>query len=180
MHLLGAPLPIPQTVTVRSKRWPILLLTGAIAAIAAATVALPTATDQLLYNRTPSVPVGFYLRADRPIARGTFVTVHARDVAPDAARARGFDGERNRFIKRVAAVAGDHVCAAGDSLTINDGPPVSRRSHDSTGAQLVRWNECRTLLEGEVLLLGDTTDSFDGRYWGPIDRTHVEGVWRPL
>lgn len=165
---------------VRSKRWPILLLTGAIAAFAAVVAALPSATDQLLYNRTPSVPVGFYLRTGTPIARGSFVTVRARDVAPAAARARGFDGERNRFIKRVAAVAGDHVCAVGGLLTINEGVPLTRRSRDSTGAELVRWNECRTLLEGEVLLLGDTADSFDGRYWGPIDRSRIEGVWRPL
>jgi len=156
------------------------LLAGAAAGAALIASVLPAATDRLLYNHTPSVPVGFYVRTEAPIDRGTFVTVRAADVAPAAARARGFEGPRDRFIKRIAAVAGDRVCAEGDQLTINDGPPISRRAHDSTGAELPRWNGCRALMANEVLLLGEAETSFDGRYWGPIDREHIEGVWRPL
>jgi conjugative transfer signal peptidase TraF len=158
----------------------ILLLTGAAAGAALIAFALPAASDHLLYNHTPSVPVGFYVRTNAPITRGAFVTVRAADVAPAAARVRGFEGPRDRFIKRIAAVAGDRVCAEGDALTINDGPAVPRRAHDSAGAPLQRWNGCRALLEHEVLLLGDAEQSFDGRYWGPIEWNLVEGVWRPL
>ena len=32
----------------------------------------------------------------------------------------------------------------------------------------------------EVFLLGDTADSFDSRYWGPVRLTAIDGVWRPL
>lgn len=163
-----------------AKRWLILAVTGAAAGAAIVAFALPGAQDRILYNHTPSVPVGLYLRTDAPIARGAFVTVRAADVAPDAARARGFDGERDRFIKRVAAVAGDRLCAEGDTLTINQGAPIERRAQDHAGAALQRWTGCRELLENEVLLLGDAAQSFDGRYWGPIDRNLVEGVWRPL
>lgn len=142
--------------------------------------ALPAAHDRLLYNHTPSVPVGLYLRTEAPISRGAFVTVRAQDVAPEAARARDFEGPRDRFIKRVAAVGGDRVCADGDILLINDGPALARRTHDSAGAALQRWSGCRVLAEHEVVLLGEAEQSFDGRYWGPIDRSLVEGVWRPL
>ncbi len=162
------------------KRLLILLLTGAAASAALIAFALPAANDRLLYNHTPSLPVGFYVRTEAPIDSGAFVTVRAADVAPAAARARDFEGRRDRFIKRIAAVAGDRVCAEGDVLTINDGPPMSRRTHDSTGAELPRWNGCRALGANEVLLLGDAEHSFDGRYWGPVDRGLIEGVWRPL
>ncbi|MFN3465363.1 MAG: S26 family signal peptidase [Terricaulis sp.] len=169
-----------QRDPVRSVRWRLLLLTGAAAIAASAAFAWGPAQDRLLYNHTPSVPTGLYLRTDAAIARGAFVTVRARDVAPMAARARNFDGPQDRFIKRIAAAAGDRVCAEGDVLTINDGPAIPRRAQDSAGVALERWNGCRTLLDHEVLLLGDAATSFDGRYWGPIDRRHLEGVWRPL
>lgn len=164
----------------QKRRLLILLLAGAAAGAALIAFALPAASDRLLYNHTPSVPVGFYIRTHAPIDRGTFVTVRAADVAPAAARARDFEGPRDRFIKRVAAVAGDRVCAEGDALTINDGFAIPRRVHDSAGAPLRAWDGCRALLEHEVLLLGDAEQSFDGRYWGPIDRNLIEGVWRPL
>jgi conjugative transfer signal peptidase TraF len=156
------------------------LLTSASAATALAALAWPAAQDRLIYNRSPSVPVGFYLRVEANITRGAFVTVRAYDVAPEMARARSFDDPRNRFLKRVAALGGDSVCADGDVLRFNDRPAITRRAHDSAGAPLPRWNGCRTLAESEVLLLGDTADSFDGRYWGPIDKERIEGVWRPL
>jgi conjugative transfer signal peptidase TraF len=162
------------------KPWPALLLTLAAAAVATAALAFPAANDRLLYNHTPSVPVGLYVRTEAPITRGALVTVRARDAAPEAAHARGFEDPNDRFIKRVAAIGGDRVCAEGDVLTLNDGPAISRRAHDSAGRDLVRWSGCRTLLADELLLLGDADDSFDGRYWGPTDRNLIEGVWRRL
>ena len=165
---------------VRKRLLLILLLSGAAAAAALIAFALPAARDRLLYNHTPSVPVGFYVRTDAPAARGAFVTVRASDVAASAAHARDFEEPRDRFIKRVAAIAGDRVCAEGDALTINGGSAIQRRAYDSAGAPLRRWNGCRALLEHEVLLLGDAEQSFDGRYWGPINRNLIEGVWRPL
>lgn len=161
-------------------RWPPLLIAGAAAIAAGAAWALPAARDQLLYNHSPSVPIGFYVRTRAPVARGAIVTVRALDVAPGAARARAFDGPRDRFLKRVAAQAGDRVCALEAGLVINNAPPLPRRSHTSTGEPLPAWSGCRVLGSGEFLLIGDTDDSFDGRYWGPVDQGAIEGVWRPL
>lgn len=157
----------------------LLIVCAAAAAGIALVLALPRAQDQILYNHTPSVPVGLYVRSQAAPARGAFVTVRALAVAPEAARARGFDGPRNRFLKRVAAEAGDRVCAEGETLRINDGAPLVRRTHDSLGAPLAAWSGCRVLGADEYLLLGDTPDSFDGRYWGPTPRNRIEGVWRP-
>lgn len=160
-----------------------------ILAFAAASVAtlcaltaltLPATKDIVLYNHSASIPRGFYLRSNAPIAIDAFVTVRAGDVAPAAARQRRFDGADDRFIKRVAALEGDHICLTGDVLIINGGPPIRRRSHDSQNTPLPRWTGCRALAQGEVLLLGDSPDSFDGRYWGPTQRHSIEGVWRQL
>lgn len=157
------------------KRWLSIGVGGA--AIALITLAAGH-TDAVLYNHSPSIPVGFYLRDERAIERGAVVTVRAVDVAPETARARGFDSEGDQFIKRVAAVAGQHVCSDADVLTI-DGRVAAER-YAQASSELRMWSGCRVLRNGEVLLLGDSADSFDGRYWGPVSVDLITGVWRPL
>lgn len=165
----------------------LFLAGGAVAAVISVAFAAPR--DLVLYNHSPSVPEGFYIRADAPVAVGVFVTVRARDVALEQARRRHFSGPADRFIKRVAAVGGERVCGDGRSVIVgNDAVVVTvvdaSQQHgphaDHGGGTLVGWRGCRTLDADEVLLLGDTPDSFDGRYWGPINVRLIEGVWRKL
>ncbi len=130
----------------------------------------------LIFNASPSVPTGFYRRTDASPARGAFVTVRAATVSPDYARMRRFSDASDRFIKRVAAGSGEIVCADGDSVTIGSLVLV-RASHDSLGRTLPHWTGCRTLAADEVFLIGDTPDSFDSRYWGPVTTSMIDGVW---
>jgi len=138
------------------------------------------ARDLVLRNPSPSVPAGYYLRTSAEIAPGAFVTVRAIDVGPDYAALRDFTDPGDRFIKRVAAAAGDEVCASGAEVWINGAVVAHREARDAAGRSLPTWSGCRVLATDELLLLGDTPDSFDGRYWGPISRRLVEGVWRPI
>lgn len=131
----------------------------------------------ILFNHSPSVPVGFYLRTSGDPVRGMFVTVRARDVAPAEAAAHQYDGEDDHFIKRLAAVAGQTVCGDGRVLSV-DGVEVATVQNRVGAPQ--GWVGCRRLASSEILLLGDSADSFDGRYWGPISADLIEGVWRPL
>lgn len=193
----------------------VLVLGGAVAAALAA-AALTAPRDLLLYNDSPSVPEGIYVRTSAPVTVGAFVTVRARDVAPDEAHRRGFEDASDRFIKRVAAAAGARVCGDGRRLSVEGedivvvgadeqqhhngagvddvagGDGVDRRRRaavrvvrvvdddDQAHQRIAGWRGCRTLADGEVLLLGDTPDSFDGRYWGPVSVDLIEGVWRKL
>jgi len=150
------------------------------AAIALLGVASVNARDWLIYNHTPSVPPGWYMRSADEIARGALVTVRARDVAPDYAAARSFTDRGDRFIKRIAANDGDSVCADGEAIRINDRTVAHRAMHDSQGRALPHWSGCRTLLSDEVFLMGDTPNSFDSRYFGPVFVADIEGVWRPV
>jgi len=156
-----------------------LLFVG-VAGVSAAFTMAPRVADWMLYNHSPSMPVGLYMRSDAGLARGAIVTVRARDVASGLASARGFDGPADRFIKRVAAMAGDEVCAVNGRLRINGAKLAAVPMRGQTNMSLAAWSGCRTLSADEVLLLGDAPNSFDGRYWGPIDARLVEGVWRRL
>lgn len=137
------------------------------------------ANDVILYNSSASIPPGFYVRTNAPLERGAFVTVRAGDMAADYSRLREFTDDGDRFIKRVVAVDGDTVCAEGGRVSVDDERTVVRQMRDSAGRELPTWSGCR-VLRGEVFLLGDTPDSFDGRYWGPTPTARVEGVWRPI
>lgn len=138
------------------------------------------AHDLLLYNPSPSIPPGFYVRVEETPRRADIVTVHAADVAPAEALARDFTGHGDRFIKHVAAAEGDRVCAAERTVSINGRTAAVRVLTDSQGRPLPRWYGCVTLAGDQFLLLGDAAQSFDGRYWGPVRRSQIEGVWRRL
>jgi len=152
------------------------LLFATTAAIAVATVGLRV-EPLVIYNPSPSVPQGFYMRLARAPQTGDFVTVASVEVGADYAALRGFADPTDRFIKRVAAASGQTICAEGDSVSIDGRLVAVRNSHDSEGRLLPTWSGCRTLDTDEVLLLGDTADSFDGRYWGPTRLQRISGVW---
>jgi conjugative transfer signal peptidase TraF len=151
-----------------------------VAAIGLVVAASASSLDVVLYNGTPSMPIGLYLRSSGSIERGTIVTVRAADVAPGYAAERNFTDARDRFLKRVVGAAGDVVCASGAEVTLNGAQIAERQARDSAGRALPTWVGCVTLDGAHVFLLGDTPDSFDGRYWGPTPIDRIEGVWRPI
>jgi type IV secretory pathway protease TraF len=152
---------------------------GVVVALAALIALAPPMRDQLVYNPSSSMPAGFYLRVDGAPAIGDIVSVRARDVAPGYAALRGFDDVSDRFIKRVAAGDGDYVCASGAEVRVNGVLVATRLRLDGQRRPLPTWKGCERLA-GRYLLLGDSGDSFDGRYWGLVDAARLEAVWRPL
>lgn len=149
---------------------------GAVALLAASEL---NRRDVVLYNSTPSVPAGFYVRSDALVHESAFVTVRAADVAGDYAAVRGFTDTGDRFIKRVAAREGDRVCAEGERVSVGL-ETLTRAMHDSAGRALPTWEGCHVLHAGEVFLLGQTPDSFDSRYFGIVREDAIEGVWKRL
>ncbi len=146
----------------------------------AAVIAAAKADPLVIYNPSESVPSGFYLRDASPPQPGAFVTVAAHAVAPEYAALRHYADPTDRFLKRITAVAGQRLCADGADVSV-DGALVARRiERDAEGRTLPTWSGCRLLAADEVFLLGDTPDSFDGRYWGPTPLTQIEAVWRPF
>lgn len=157
-----------------------IFIFAGFAAIGLVAAASGLRLDALLYNGTPSMPVGLYLRRSGPPEIGAIVTVRAVDVSPRYAALRNFTDPGDRFLKRVVGAAGDLVCASGAAITLNGARAADRQARDSAGRALRAWSGCVTLDGDHVFLLGDTADSFDGRYWGPIPVEQIEGVWRPI
>jgi len=132
----------------------------------------------LLVNESPSLPMGVYRRLGDDIRRGAIVAAPQPDRGRPYLAGLGMPAEVV-LIKRVAAVGGDRVCVQGDRVVAGETVRTAH-SRDSRGRRLPRWSGCRRLQEGELFLLGDTPGSFDSRYFGPVDRTAVTGVYREV
>lgn len=164
-------------ITPRDARAGLLVLV--CGALIAAIVTCSASRDIVIYNRTPSIAVGLYVRADPGLRHGAIITIRARDVAPRYSQMRGARSSF-RLLKRVAATAGDVVCAHANEITINGVARAWRRPYDSAGRVLPTWDGCHILSADQIFVLGDSKDSFDGRYFGVMSASVVEGFWRPL
>jgi type IV secretory pathway protease TraF len=96
------------------------------------------------------------------------------------ADARGYLPAGTLLIKRVIAGDGDLACRLGAIVAVNGQPVAHASAADRLGRPLPRWSGCKHLAAGAVLLLSPVPDSFDGRYFGPLDGSHVLGTALPL
>lgn len=134
----------------------------------------------LLYNRTPSMPTGFYLYDHQaPIHRGDVVALLLPRPAHHYARLRG-EPTDVLLLKHVLAVRGDFVCTLHRELRVNGVLVGPIAVADSLGRPLPQWRACRRLSGDELLVGSSQPHSFDSRYFGPIHASQVLGVYRPL
>jgi type IV secretory pathway protease TraF len=124
---------------------------------------------RLVWNASASSPIGLY-------RIGSPARLRAGQMAlawpPAAARALGAERHylpRNvPLVKRVAAAAGDLVCARGAAITVNGRRVAVRRGADPAGRALPwGWSGCERLRGGDLLLVSPREPlAFDGRYFG--------------
>jgi conjugative transfer signal peptidase TraF len=140
----------------------------------------------VIYNPSDSVPVGWYRiePADslpRPLSVGSIVLTRLpADVAALAAQ-RGYLPAHIPLLKRVGALAPQHVCIVGGVVQIDGVPVAAVLPADRRGRLLPSWPQCRRLHPGELFLLSTTNPaSFDSRYFGPITASTVIGTAQPI
>ena len=136
----------------------------------------------LLWNASPSSPVGLYW-VRHSLEPGIGDTAIAWPPPP----ARRLAARRHDLpagvplVKNVAAVSGSRICAIGPAVFVNGRPAAVRRSRDRTGRGLPWWSGCRTLGKGELFLLAPRVpEAFDGRYFGITRASEVMGKGKLL
>jgi conjugative transfer signal peptidase TraF len=142
--------------------------------------ALPTPRPWLVWNPSASAPIGLYRVVAGPVGRGDWVLVRPPEDVAELAAARGYLPLGVPLVKRVAARAGDTVCARKGALFINGQEVARPLVWDRAGRPMLRWSGCRSLGAEELFLLLPPPDSFDSRYFGPVPRTLVIGRLAPL
>ena len=176
------------TIKPRSRRCAHLMLATlsvcGLAALAWASFATPSA--HVVYNPSNSVPVGWYrIKSVNSPADSLHVgsIVLARLPAEPAALAaqRGYLPLHVPLLKRVGALAPQHVCIVEGVVRIDGVPVAAVLPADRLARPLPSWQQCRALAEGELFLLSVTNPaSFDSRYFGPIAASAVIGEAQPI
>ena len=142
-------------------------------------------------NTTRSIPVGLYWTSSAAVEKGAYVLFCPPKLGVfDDAKGRGYigagfcEGGYGYMMKRVLAAKGDAISVAADGVRVNGEllPHSKPFRADKSGRPMPRYQASTYRLgNGELLLMSDVSNtSFDGRYFGPINRTQVQTVIRPV
>lgn len=162
-------------------RWGTLVtMTVAVNAIALAVWIDPP--PRLIWNASPSVPIGFYtVEPGASPGLGELAVVRAPEPIARFMAERGYLPADVPLIKPVAALAGQTVCRAGLTITIDGRATAQAQAADRFGRPLPDWQGCQVLGADRLFLMNpDRGDSLDGRYFGPTSAWAVIGRATPL
>ena len=178
--MIDAALRLRPRLRFRRSRRPIVAPSLAGIAILATLVTNPL-HPVVLFNATPSEPPGLYAASLAPIRVGQMVAFKAPLAAFPYADRRLAYLHHTLMLKAVAAGPGDRVCVASNRLVINGQDRAPIAVTDGEGRALPRWLGCRKLGPDELFVFSTRVpNSFDSRYFGPVSRTSVVGVFQPL
>jgi type IV secretory pathway protease TraF len=161
--------------TPTAKRHPSPLPIVAVAGLASLGVIARSAPPLALLNESPSLPKGLYVRSlDQTLRQGAVVALEPPPTARRYLASLGMPASVP-LLKRIAAVGGERVCGGAELRW--SAHAVVALPRDRRGSALPAWSGCRRLDPDELLVVGDTPSSFDSRYFGPVRRTSLTGVY---
>ena len=137
---------------------------------------------RLVYNPSDSVPIGWYrIGSSDALHVGAIVLTTLPPDAAALAAQRRYLPAHVPLLKRVGAVAPQHVCVFDALVWIDSVPVAAVLPADRLGRPLPSWPHCRRLEAGELFLLSSTNPaSFDSRYFGLVSASAVIGVAHSL
>ena len=150
-------------------------LLGILAGIALAIAPYLPKHPLLVWNASPSVPIGLYRIAQVLPRLNDLALVQLTGPTAMLADRRGYLPRSAYLLKPVAAVAGDRVCRFGTHVLVRGRLAALALARDSVGRHMPTWHGCRTLHSGELFLLAENPASFDSRYVGPVRTEHLAG-----
>jgi conjugative transfer signal peptidase TraF len=143
----------------------IAVLLSAAASIGAASIA----GHRVVWNLSPSLPRGLYVRASSAAPdRGAIVTFPPPANAAAVIAARRYLPTSTSLLKTVVALPGDAACISEQTFSVNGRliGPIARR--DSQGRTLVPFQFCGVVPPGCAFVATTSPLSFDSRYFGPV------------
>ncbi len=163
----------------------------AVGGIAVLTAGIVCYAAGMRINTTKSIPIGLYWTSSQPVERGIYVMFCPPQASVfNDARERGYigagfcPGNYGYMMKRVLAAEGDTIKIAEDGVRVNNRllPHSAPIPIDKAGRPLPRYQPAYfTMTYSDVLLMSDVSGtSFDGRYFGPVNRSQILSVIRPV
>lgn len=167
----------------KSSRRRVLAAAGsaAIATALIATLLWPPA-PHLVWNASASSPIGLYhVGTAEGVRPGDMVIAWPPEDARELGAERHYLPRNVPLVKRVAAAAGDRVCAIGEAIFVNGRLAALRRAVDPSGRPMPWWTGCEEVRGGDLFLLTPgAPEAFDGRYFGVTRSDLIVGRARLL
>lgn len=159
-----------------NRRRCILGVTAAVSLLTLG-VAVIDPLPRLMWNATPSVPVGLYaIRDTGTPERGALFAVAPPEPLARHLAERGYLPLGVPLLKPLAATPGQRVCRIGAVILIDGAAVGSARERDRLGRPLPRWSGCRVIAADQLFFMNAAApDSLDGRYFGPLPASTVLG-----
>jgi len=137
---------------------------------------------KLIWNASASVPIGLYVvKPADALHIGELVVVRPPETIASFLAERGYLARGVPLLKRVLALPDQAVCRTGRAITVDGMTVGDALDHDRLGRDLPDWQGCRIVADSEVFLMNwQSTNSFDGRYFGPLSISTIVGRAVPL
>lgn len=158
-----------------------IILAGSVAVAALFSAALPF-SRLLVWNATASVPTGLYVIGDADSLQiGERVVIDPPPHLRLYLAERGYLPSGVPLVKEIAARSGETVCRIGTKITIGGNYVGEAHEYDRAGRALPVWRGCLQISQDEIFVMNlSAPGSFDGRYFGPIERNRVIGRAVPV
>jgi conjugative transfer signal peptidase TraF len=150
-----------------------------VSALAVAAMAMKPVFDPVplvIWNGSNSVPIGWYFVGKQQPHLGEIAVIQPPEWVAIYASARGYLPLQSPLLKPVRAIKSSIVCRFGPYVFINGKLVAKAKYRDTKHRMLPVWKGCRILKSDEIFVLGMHRDSFDSRYFGPINRIQVLGT----
>lgn len=142
----------------------------------------------IVINTTPSMPEGVYMRGHGLPRRGDIVALCLPEPYQSFGLARFYIAKGHTcqksesLIKQVVALPGDTVVLGDHDMQVNHVTyPYPTADHD--GAGRILFHPPRGVYyhtTGYWLIGTHAANSWDSRYWGPLDKTMILSVLKPV
>jgi conjugative transfer signal peptidase TraF len=152
-------------------------IAGLICVFALADIFKP-ATPYIFYNKSESAPIGWYrLTPNQAVKRDVMVAAFAPEKARSMAATRDYLPAHVPLLKTVWATAGDEICSDNGRVTAPNRPVIKAQAQDAFGRNMPSWSGCITLSSNQYFLVSPhVQNSWDSRYFGPVERDNILGV----
>ena len=135
---------------------------------------------RLIWNASESVPIGLYWIEYRQPNLGEIAVLKPPEWVQLIADERNYLPNFAWLLKPVLAAHGAVVCRFGPFVFIDGRFVVKALRHDKKHRLMPVWRGCRKLDSDHVFLLSRHRDSFDGRYFGPVELALIIGTAKRL
>ena len=139
-------------------------------------------TPHYIWNASNSVPIGLYrIQATTRLAVTELVAVQPPDLLAAFLDLNGYLPIGVPMLKRVLALPGQTVCRTGLQIAVDGVDVGDARERDGQNRPLPVWHGCRVIADGDVFVMnGQSADSLDSRYFGPLPASAVIGKAVPV